>query len=102
MRQPRWTAATILVLTIGWLGGACVSKPPSGRQASEISCGTSASCTERLGEGYLCSEAGICVEKEAQCPETCGEFCPAALDCTLPAGCENPGCRCPEAVCEAE
>jgi len=33
------------------------------------------------------------------CPTTCGEFCPMAMDCTLPEGCQNPGCGCPEAEC---
>jgi hypothetical protein len=38
---------------------------------------------------------GVCVS----CPSTCQQFCSQAADCSLPAGCENPGCKCYEADC---
>ena len=34
------------------------------------------------------------------CPATCDTWC-ATRDCDVPAGCENPGCRCLQPSCDA-
>jgi len=80
------------------LGAGCTDGPQAGGQTgSEISCESHLDCTDALGSDYRCGDEGVCVE--GACPDTCAEFCPQALDCTLPEGCENPGCGCPEADC---
>ncbi|MEM6989584.1 MAG: hypothetical protein AAF721_03780 [Myxococcota bacterium] len=52
--------------------------------------------------GDCCADfTAVCLPDE--CPQTCGEWCSQAATCDVPAGCGNPGCKCPEpTVCPNE
>ena len=95
--------------TCGWVIRECPDTPPS---CSDADCGPtpgapSIVCDDGSTAGPTCeaTAGGSCawVFREcppAECPSECGGWCSAAADCTLPEGCENPGCRCPEPSCE--